>query len=108
MAPRLEPRPHASSLPLTTRQRQEGIFQVGPGDLQVSDGHTALEQSAQDCLGLIAEQPDVLPGALDVHDRQSGEYAVAKGHSDTEADLLAGDARLQLARRGIGDHDTAV
>ena len=79
-----------------------------PGDLQVSDSHTALEQDAQDRLGLVAEQPDVLSGALDAHDRQAGECVIAQGHGAAEADPLAGDARLQLLRRGVGDHDATV
>src|SRR5919109_3265308 len=98
MEPRPEPRWYASSLLLTARQRQEGIFQISPGDLQVGDGHAALEQGAQHYLRRVAEQPDVLPRALDAHHRQSGKYVVVQGNGDTEADPLAGDARLQLPR----------
>ena len=48
--------------------------------------------------GLVAEQPDVLPGGAGAHDRQADECVVAQGNCDTEADPLAGNTRLQLLR----------
>src|SRR5262245_12254005 len=108
MEPQPEPRLHVSSFFLAACQRQEGILQISPDDLQVGDGHAALEQGAQDYLRRVAEQPDVLPRALDAHDRQSGEVVVAQGRGNAEADPLASDAGLQLPWRGIGDPNSTV
>src|SRR5690348_8307125 len=93
---------------LVSRHGDERLLEVGAYNFEVTYVDTAAEELSHYALGIVGQQPDAVALDLDRLEWQASELRLGGRRLRRVSDPLARDPRLDLRRRGVGDHLATV